>query len=135
MQTRDYVSSIGAFFLLNKKGKLLALRGVDIADDLSSFVPKAAEADLTALYPLVSSINQSSILMSVKYGPDPHVHYLMRVSMGGAKRTLRAPGKTMGIISNSLESDTFPIIALADLERAVHKARDSGEPLRVRFGY
>lgn len=37
----------------------------------------------------------------------------------------------MNIISNSLKSDTFPIIALADFERAVHKVRDSGEPLNI----
>ena len=53
-EIRGYGSSIGAFFLLNKKGKLLALRGVKVSDDLTSFVPKAANADLTALYPLVS---------------------------------------------------------------------------------
>jgi hypothetical protein len=129
---RDYVSSLGAFFLLNKKGKLLALRGMQISDDLSSVVPKAADADLTALYPLVASINPSSIIMSAGYGPEPSIHYLMQVSMGGSKKTLRAPGKTMDIINNSLESDTFPIIALADLERAVHATREAGGgPLKV----
>jgi hypothetical protein len=53
-EVREYVSSIGAFFLLNKKGKLLALRGVKISDDLSTFIPKATNADLTAVYPLVA---------------------------------------------------------------------------------
>ena len=128
---RDYFSSIGAFFLLNKKGKLFALRGIRISDDLSSVIPKAANTDLTAMYPLVAAIKHSSILMHVKYGPNPHVHYLMQVNMGGQKQTLRAPGKTMDIINNSLESDTFPVIALADLEKAVHASRKSGEPLII----
>lgn len=130
-EIREYVSSIGAFFLLNKKGKLLALRGVKVSDDLATFVPKAANADLTALYPLVSQIKQSSIMMSVSYGATPSTHYLMQVNMGGSKQTLRAPGKTMDIISNSLESDTFPIIAQADLERAVQKARSEGGALSI----
>ncbi|MEM7406973.1 MAG: hypothetical protein AAF458_16865 [Pseudomonadota bacterium] len=128
---RDYVSSIGAFFLLNKKGKLLALRGVQVSDDLSTFLPKAADADLTALYPLVKSISHSSIVMSVAYGESPQVHYLMQVNMGGSKQTLRAPGKTMDIITNSLESDTFPIIAMADLERSVKTAREKGGALNI----
>ena len=130
-QLRDYVSSIGAFFLLNKKGKLLALRGIQISDDLSTVVPKAANADLTAMYPLVSAIKHSSIIMSVTYGPTPHIHYLMQVKMGGSKQTLRAPGKTMDIINNSLESDTFPVIALSDLEKAVYQSRKSGKPLTI----
>ena len=49
-----YVSLIGAFFLLNKKGKLLVLGSVKVSDDLSTFIPKAANADLTVVYPLVA---------------------------------------------------------------------------------
>ena len=53
-EVREYVSSIGAFFLLNKKSELLALRGVKINYDLSTFIPKATNAGLTAIYPLVA---------------------------------------------------------------------------------
>ncbi|MBT6276157.1 MAG: hypothetical protein HOI95_18735, partial [Chromatiales bacterium] len=108
---RDYIDSIGAFFLLNKKGQLVALNSLIISDDLSAIVPKALMTDLTAMYPLVESIKPSSILLSVKYGPSPQSHYLMQVNMGGTKQTLKAPGKTMDILTNSLENGNFPVIA------------------------
>ena len=86
-EIREYVSSIGAFFLLNKKGKLLALRGVKVSDDLASFVPKAANADLTALYPLVANIKQSSV---ERYALDrAHLYTLGGFKVPNAFRALQ----------------------------------------------
>lgn len=130
-ESRNYVDTLGAFFLLDKRGKLLALRSVLISDDCSVFQPRAIATDLTPLYPLVASIKPSSIVLAINYGPAPSVHYLIQVNMGGARQTLKAPGKTLEILSNALDSDSFPIIALADLERAVHEGRKTGRALHI----
>jgi hypothetical protein len=128
---RDYVSSIGAFFLLDKKGKLLALRSVMVSDDCTRFAPKAMPTDLTAMYPLVSSIKPSSLMLSVAYGPSPTSQCMMQVNLGGTKKTIRAPGQIDDILSSQLEGDTFPVIALVDLEKAVHAAQESRKPLHI----
>jgi len=51
--------------------------------------------------------------------------------MGSSKQTLRAPGNTMDIVSNSLESDLLPTIAQSDLEHAVQKAGSEGIALNT----
>ena len=99
------------FFLLDKKGKLLALRSVVISDDGAAFRPTAIPTDLTAMYPLVSAIEASSISLSVTYGPSPHSHFVMQVNIAGQKKTIRAPGGTLDILTEALENDTFPIVA------------------------
>jgi hypothetical protein len=128
---RDYVDSIGAFFLLDKKGKLLALRSVLISDDAANFAPRAIPTDLTPMYPLVSKIEASSIILSVTFGPQPSVHFLMQVNIAGRKQTLRAPGKILDILTDSLENETYPVIAQTDLEKAVHSSRKTGHPLQI----
>ena len=128
---REYVDSIGAFFLLDKKGKLVALRSVVISDDLAAFTPRAIPTDLTAMYPLVSAIEASSISLSVTYGPSPRSHFVMQVNMAGTTKTIRAPGGTMDILTEALENDTFPIIAQTDLEKAVHASRKNASELII----
>ena len=128
---REYADSIGAFFLLDKKGKLLALRSVVISDDGAAFRPTAIPTDLTAMYPLVSAIEASSISLSVTYGPSPHSHFVMQVNMAGQKKTIRAPGGTLDILTEALENDTFPIVAQTDLEKAVHASRQGASELII----
>ena len=131
---REYADSIGAFFLLDKKGKLLALRSVVISDDGAAFRPTAIPTDLTAMYPLVSAIEASSISLSVTYGPSPHSHFVMQVNIAGQKKTIRAPGGTLDILTEALENDTFPIVAQTDLGKAVHASRQGSEliiPIRM----
>lgn len=128
---RDYVDSIGAFFLLSKKGQLLALREVMVRDDGGSFTPRAIPTDLTPMYPLVSTIKPSSLVLSVAYGPRPSAHFMMQVNLGGKKQNIRAPGKILDIVGKQLDGDTFPVIGQADLEAAVHAGKSSGKPLQI----
>ena len=53
----------------------------------------------------------------------------MQVNIAGQKKTIRAPGATLDILTEALENDTSPVVAQTDLEKVVHASRRGGSEL------
>lgn len=125
----DLTPSIGSFFMVSKQKKLFALQRIGITRDFTRIAQSVfTSEDFAVLYPLVARLRSAGTLLVVH---PPQVYYLTRVGSGGARRTHRVFGSTADIIAQSLDNGLFPVLSMAELERALIITRRNKTPLTV----
>ena len=131
----DFSDSIGAFVILSQKGQLFALNAIAISRDFSKIAPRINTANFHAVYPLVSRVRPSNIVLVIHPVERAQAYYLMDIKAGPTKKTIKVFQETVEIITNALEDDCFPIIHLGELQKAALQSRKNQTPLSVPIRY
>ena len=131
----DYSDTIGSFVILSQKGQLFALNGISISADFSKLAPRINTASFHAVYPLVSRVKPSNIVLVIHPGERGQAYFLMDIKAGPLKKSVKVFQETVDIIGSALEDDVFPIIHLGELQKAALQSRKNQTPLSIPIRY
>ena len=91
---------------------------VDYTDTIGSVAPRINTTSFHAVYPLVSRVKLSNIVLVIQPGERGQSYFLMDIKAGPLKKSVNVFQETIDIISGALEDDVFPIIHLGELQKA-----------------
>lgn len=131
----DYSDTIGSFVILSQKGQLFALNGISISADFSKLAPRINTASFHAVYPLVSRVKPSNIVLVIHPGERGQAYFLMDIKAGPLKKSVKVFQETVDIIGSALADDVFPIIHLGELQKAALQSRTNQTPLSIPIRY
>tara|TARA_Y100000588_G_scaffold238541_1_gene252243 strand:- start:132 stop:749 length:618 start_codon:yes stop_codon:yes gene_type:complete len=131
----DYSDIIGSFVILSQKGQLFALNGISISTDFSKLAPRMNSTSFHVVYPLVSKIKPSNIVLVIHPGQRGQAYFLMDIKTGPLKKSIKVFQETVDIIGSALEDDVFPIIHLGELQKAALQGHKNEAPLSVPIRY
>ena len=127
----DYSDTIGSFVFLSQKGQLFSLNGISISANFSKLAPRMNSASFHVVYPLVSKIKPSNIVLVIHPGERGQTYFLMDIKTGPFKKSIKVYQETVDIIGSALEENMFPIIHLGELQKATLQSHKNQTPLSV----
>ena len=131
----DYSDITGSFVILSQKGQLFALNRISISTHFSKLAPRINSASFHVVYPLVSKIKLSNIVLVIHPGQRSQTYFLMDIKTGPLKNSVKVFQETVDIIGSALEDDVFPIIHLGELQKAALQGHKNEAPLSVPIRY
>jgi hypothetical protein len=131
----DYTDLVGCFLFWSPKGQVFALSQFLVSPDFARIVPQVASANFHVLYPLLSGMTESNIVLVVHPGEHAHGYFLTELKAGPTRKTVKVFQEPAEIVSNAIASQKFPVIHFGELQQAVLASRRNKSPLSLRIRF
>lgn len=131
----DYSGSLGSFLVWSPKGQLFALDHFFVSPDFTRVVPKVDDANFGVLYPMITSMNPSNIMLVVHPTGKAQAYFLMEIKAGDKTRTVKVFQDAQEIIANALNDNRFPVVHFGELQKGLVISRQNKTPLTVRIRF
>lgn len=131
----DYSDMVGRFPVWSPKGQLFALNQFVVSADFTKVQPRVTSADFHVLYPLLSTMNPSNIILVLHPGERAHGYFLMDIKAGSASKQVKVFQQAEEIALDAIATSRFPVIHFGELQKAVVTSRTNKSPLSIRLRY
>lgn len=131
----DYSDMVGRFPVWSPKGQLFALNQFVVSADFAKVQPRVTSADFHVLYPLLSTMNPSNIILVLHPGDRAHGYFLMDIKAGNASKQVKVFQEAEEIALEAIATKRFPVIHFGELQKAVVTSRANKSPLSIRLRY
>ena len=131
----DYSDLVGRFPVWSPKGQLFALNQFVVSADFTRVQPRVTSADFHVLYPLLSSMHPSNIVLVLHPGERAYGYFLMDIKAGSASKQVKVFQEAEEIALGAIATNRFPVIHFGELQKAVVTSRANKSPLSIRLRY